>query len=313
MPKRPDTMETVLITLELLKRIPRDSRISAPELHAQLKEAGFDRDLRSIQRQLELITAHFDIERDDRNRPFGYRWKPGARGLSLQSLSAQESMLLTLAEQYLRNLLPTNLMKSMSGFFSQARGQGTPLGDESLEREWLSKVRVVSETQPLLPPEIRKGVFEEVSQALYLNRWLAISYQNSSGKRTKAEIMPLGLAQQGPRIYLVCRFTGYEDERILALHRVINAEMTSKSFLRPKDFDLAKYDSDGHFGYGEGKRIKIKFRIEKGAGLHLIESKLSADQKVREMKNCYEFTATVVESEILWRWVASFGESIVMR
>jgi predicted DNA-binding transcriptional regulator YafY len=313
MGKRSDTMETVQIALELLKRIPRGSRISAPQLHVQLKEAGFDRDLRSIQRQMEMLTEHFDIERDDRSRPFGYSWKAGARGLSLQSLSAQESMLLTLAEQYLRNLLPTSLMKSMAGFFSQARGHSAPLGEESLEREWLSKVRVVSETQPLLPPEIRKGVFEEVSQALYLNRWLAITYQNSSGKRTKAEVMPLGLAQQGTRIYIVCRFPGYDDERILAMHRLLAAEVTNKSFLRPKEFDLEKYDNDGHFGFGEGERIKIKFRIDKGAGFHLLESKLSADQKVREMKNCYEVTATVVDSALLWRWIASFGDSIQLQ
>jgi predicted DNA-binding transcriptional regulator YafY len=310
MGKRADNMEAVQITLELLKRIPRDSRVTAPQLHVQLKEAGLDRDLRTIQRQMELLTQHFDIERDDRSRPFGYRWKPGARGLSLQSLSAQEGMLLTLAEQYLRNLLPASLLKSMSGFFSQARGNSAPLGDESLEREWLSKVRVVSETQPLLPPDIRKGVFEEVSQALFLNRWLAITYQNSGGKRTNAEVMPLGLAQQGPRIYIVCRFTGYDDERILALHRILAAEVTNKSFLRPKEFDLAKYDSDGHFGLGEGKRITIKFRVDKGAGFHLLESKLSADQKVREMKNCYEVTATVVDTALLWRWIASFGNSI---
>jgi predicted DNA-binding transcriptional regulator YafY len=313
MPKRPDTMETVHIALELLKRIPRDGMITAPQLHAQLKEAGIERDLRSIQRQMEMLTKHFDVECDDRNRPFGYQWKAGARGLSLQSLSAQESMLLTMAEQYLRNLLPTNLMKSMASFFEHARVRSVPSGQGDLEREWLAKVRVVSEIQPLLPPPIRKGVFEEVSQALYLNRWLEINYQNSGGKRTKAEIMPLGLAQQGPRIYLVCRFTGYDDERILALHRIQTATVTNMSFFRPKDFDIQKYDNDGHFGLGEGKRIKIKFRIDKQAGYHLLESKLSLDQTVREMKNCYEITATVVDSQALWRWIRSFGDSIEIR
>ena len=65
MPRRPDTMETLQFALELLKRIPRHGRISAPELHEQLAGAGLDRDLHTIQRQLDMLVQHFDIERDD--------------------------------------------------------------------------------------------------------------------------------------------------------------------------------------------------------------------------------------------------------
>ena len=161
MAKRPDTIETVLLALELLRRIPRNSKISAPELHKQLSGAGVERDLRTIQRQLEMLSEHFEIERDERNKPYGYRWKERAKGLTLPMLTEQESLLLTLAEQHLRALLPGTVMKSMEGFFVQARtnlGQGT---HTKREREWLSKVRVVSETQPLLPPKIAPGVLEE--------------------------------------------------------------------------------------------------------------------------------------------------------
>src|SRR5471030_265030 len=103
MPKRPDSFETVRIVLELLKRIPRKTKVSAAQLHAQLRGAGLERDVRSIQRQLEAITEHFDIERDDQHKPYGYRWKERAEGLSLPGLNKQESLLLTLAEQHLRN------------------------------------------------------------------------------------------------------------------------------------------------------------------------------------------------------------------
>jgi len=310
MATRPNTLATLHVALELLKRIPRDSKISAPELQEQLKGAGIERDLRSIQRQLAMLAKHFDIECDDRNRPYGYRWNPGARGLSVQGLNAQESLLLAMAEQTLGNLLPSSLKKSMEGFFTQARGNVGPTANANLEREWLRKVRVVSETQPLLPPPIRKGVFEAVSQALYQNQWLKLNYQNSADKQTEAEVMPLGLAQQGPRIYLVCRFAGYEDERILALHRMHKAVATDKVFLRPADFDLARYASDGKFGFGEGQRIRMKFRVRKDAGRHLLESKLSADQTVSVMKDWYEITATVVDSALLWRWIWGFGKDV---
>ena len=43
MPQRPDTFETVLLAVELLRRIPRGRKITAAELHRQLKDAGMER------------------------------------------------------------------------------------------------------------------------------------------------------------------------------------------------------------------------------------------------------------------------------
>jgi predicted DNA-binding transcriptional regulator YafY len=264
----------------------------------------------TIQRQLEMLSEHFEIERDERSKPYGYQWKERAKGLALPMLSEQESLLLTLAEKQLGNLLPTSVMRSMDGFFVQARaniGQGT---HAQLEREWLSKIRVVSETQPLLPPKIAKGVLEEVSNALFSNHWLNLDYKNAGGKRTSVEVMPLGLAQQGPRMYLVSRFKGYENERSLALHRIISAKASSSTFNRPKDFDLKKYDDDGRFGFGEGKKMRLSFRITKSAGHHLLESPLSTDQQVNELVDQYEISATVVDTSQLAWWLRSFGDQV---
>ena len=155
MTKRPDTKETVLLALELMRRIPRSRKVSAKELHAQLVDTEVGRDLRTIQRQLEMLSEHFDIERDDRSKPYGYRWKEKARGMALPTLSEQESLLLTLAEQQLKSLLPPSLLKSMEGFFLQARTNLAPYSNAKREREWLSKVRIVRTTQPLLPPKIK--------------------------------------------------------------------------------------------------------------------------------------------------------------
>ncbi|MBX9612269.1 MAG: WYL domain-containing protein [Burkholderiales bacterium] len=310
MAKRPDTHETVLLALELLRRIPRNRKVSAPELHAQLADQGIARDLRTIQRQLEMLSEHFPIERDDRNKPYGYRWKESANGLALTTLSEPESLLLTLAEQQLRKLLPASLMKTMETFFVQARTNLGPSANPRREHEWLSKIRVVSETQPLLPPQIRPGVFEAVSNALYGNQWLDLHYKNAAGKKSNARVMPLGLAQQGTRLYLVCRFEGYDNERSLALHRIVSATASTLTFDRPKDFDLQQYDADGRFGFGEGKRIRLTFRIDKKAGRHLLESPLSADQQVNELDHQFEISATVVDTAQLQWWLRGFGEKV---
>lgn len=312
MPKRPDTLETALLTVELLRRIPRNRKITAAELHEQLRGAGHQRDLRTIQRQLEMLSEHFEIERDDRSKPYGYRWKERAYGLSLPMLSEQESLMLALAEQHLRNLLPKSLMKSMEGFFQQARSNLGPQSNAKHEREWLSKVRVVDTTQPLLPPKIAPDVFEAVSDALYANRWLDVDYKNAAGKRNQARVMPLGLAQQGWRLYLVCRYEGYDNERSLALNRIFAAHASIMTFERPKDFNLKKYDDEGRFGFGEGKKIRLTFRIDKWNGLYLSESPLSADQQVTDLGDQYEIRATVVETDQLDRWLRGFGGQITL-
>ena len=311
MAKRSDTLETVLLAVELMRRIPRGRKVTAGELHHQLKDAGIERELRTIQRQLEMLSEHFEIERDDRSKPYGYRWLEQAKALAMPNLTPQESLLLQLAEEHLKNLLPPRLMKSMDAFFSQAKRN---LGSEStarLEREWPGKVRVVATSQPLLPPKIVPGVFEAVSEALYANRWLTLDYQNSAGKRRSITVMPLGLAQQGPRLYLVCRFDGFNNERSLALHRIRKAEASTLTFERPAEFDLQKYDDDGRFGFGEGHRVQLRFRITKDAGLHLTESPLSTDQQYVEAQDGWlEIIATVVDSAMLDWWLRGFGKAV---
>ena len=311
MAKRPATIETTLLAIELLRRIPRTRRVTARELHQQLWDAGIERDLRTIQRQLDMLSNHFDIECDMRSRPYGYRWLEHSRGLTLPVLSPQESLLLDMAQAHLRPLLPTRLMKSLSHIFSQAQRNLAVRDQAHLEREWPEKVRVVETSQPLLPPLIDENVFNAVSEALYANHWLHVTYCNASGKQTRSNVMPLGLAQQGPRLYLVCRFEGYENERSLALNRIVEAEASSLSFSRPAEFNLAKYHDDGRFGFGEGKRIKLSFTIERSRGLHLLESPLSLDQVCSEPSpGQLSITASVIDSAMLDWFLLAFGEAI---
>ncbi len=313
MAKRPDTLETTLLAIELLRRIPRSGKVSAPELQRQLAEAGFDRDLRSIQRLLKSLAENenFGIELDDRSKPYGYRWLPNATGMTVANLSAQESMLLMMAQEHMRHLLPVALMKSMEGYFSQAQRNLAAGESAGLEKQWPGKVRVIPATQPLLPPKIKPGVFEAVSDALYANRWLKLDYVNTAGKRTKASIMPLGLAQQAQVIYLVCRFDRFDDERSIALHRVRDAVPTTLGFERPKNFSLRKYDEDGRFSFGSGKRVKLSFRTTKGNAFHLSETPLSKDQTIVVRKDGWVYvTATVVDCLRLDFWLRSFGNDV---
>jgi predicted DNA-binding transcriptional regulator YafY len=311
MPQRSNNLETLLMSLEILKRIPRGRKISAPELQGQLREAGFDRNLRTIQRQLDTLSEHFDIDRDERSKPYGYSWKSASGGFSLPGLNEQESVLLSLAEQHLSNLLPASLMKSMAGFFDQARLR---LEDDRSKgaKKWQHKVKVVGTTQRLLPPKMDKEVFHAVSNALYADHWLDVSYVNAGGARTDSRVMPLGLAQQGTRLLLVCRFDGYDDERSLALHRINSATDTGLSFQRPSEFDLERYEAAGRFGFSTGKAIDLVFSLPKLTGVHLIESPLAENQTFIATEKDYQFSVTLPESEQLKWWLRGFGRDMTL-
>ena len=313
MPKRQSTMNTTMLVMELIRRIPKGRKITAQELHQEMLHAGWGRDLRTIQRHLDDITRTFSqyIDRDDREKPYGYSWKPYASGLMLSAMTPQESLLMLLAEQHLRYLLPASVMKSMEGFFKTAKTQISPFDKKTQkQKEWLSKVLVISESQPLIPPKIDGKVLEAVSNALYGNRWIKVRYRNVAGNQISADVMPLGIAQQGQRLYLVCRFKGYDNERTLAVHRIQEAEMLLETFTRPEGFDLKKYDEAGNFGISYGKRVRLSFNIIKESAFYLLESPLSTDQTCEEHENGYLLTATVTDSIRLDRWLNGFGDAI---
>ncbi|EIZ9929923.1 WYL domain-containing protein [Vibrio parahaemolyticus] len=311
MAKRASTHESLVVAFELLKRIPKSHQVTARDLHQQLEHIGIERELRTIQRNLELLCEHFDIIRDERSKPYGYRWNKNSEGMALPKLSAQEALLLSLAEEYLIKLLPANITASLDGFFQEAKRKLNPIGDSSKEREWLRKVRVVSETQPLLPPKISTDAFNAISEALYHDRLLNIEYYNAKQEQKSALVMPLGLAQQGQRMYLVCRFDGYDNERSIAVHRVSKATVSSFGFERPKEFKLSQYDADGRFGFGEGEKILLELEVKNELALLLSETPISTDQNITQLGDIYKISATVVDSKLLGQWLSGFGDLVI--
>lgn len=307
---RVNNLETTLLTIELLRRIPRGFYTTAAELKRQISGSGIERDIRTIQRQLTVLADNFDIECDTRDRPYRYRWLPKAEAFILPQMTAQESLLLNMAQEQLKNLLPVSVMATLNCFFEQARYNLVNVGNEAVANQWRQKVKVVSSNQPLLSPDIKEGVFDAVSHALYNNLTLNIDYKNRSGLANQYyDITPLGLVQQDVALYLVCRFKGHEDNRILALHRMQAATATSFACVRPQ-FSLEEYCESGAFGFGSNQKIELQFDIEKKAGVHLLEMKLSTDQVVEELEHHYRIKATVVDTSRLEWWLRGFGDSV---
>ena len=122
--------------------------------------------------------------------------------------------------------------------------------------------------------------------------------------------MPLGLAQQGERLLLVCRFDPHDDLRNLALHRVLRAEATPHPFDRP-DFVLDDYIRDGGFGFSNGERIELQLWVAPFLAKLLAETPLSQDQRIEAGEDGrMRVTAQVLRGEQIRWWIRMHGAAI---
>ncbi len=181
-------------------------------------------------------------------------------------------------------------------------------------KTWMKKVAIAPMAQPLLPPVILPEVLEAVSAALYDNLYLNITYANQAQRRhnfcSEYSVKPLALVQQGSNLYLVAQFDGFDDIRHLALHRCQTASVSSLTFEYPSEFDLSEYiNQQAGFGFGR-ERICLEFCIDEIEGFHLTETPLSADQVIQAYDGYYHVRATVVDSDMLDRWLNGFGKSV---
>lgn len=312
MGKRSDLTEVVIIAIELLRHIPRHRKVTSRELLDHLNTVHMKRDIRTVQRQLDLLSGHFPIECDTRTRPYGYSWQRDAKPFSLSTLTPRESLILLLAEQNLKTLLPASLMQSLAGFFGQAKNILATPDSDPLIRQWPSKIAFAPSIQPLLPPPITEGIFEAVTEALFQNCYLDIEYRNVKGKSHQARFMPLGLIQQDTRLYLVGQYENSTEARSLALHRMQSAVVCSSQFERPHDFDLDQFVQEGRLNFGEGRKIRLSFYIDEEMGVHLMEARLAEDQEMKHLphRKQYKVTATVTESTLLDGWLLTYSDFI---
>lgn len=193
------SLETALIILEILRILPRRRFTTASHVLDALKAVGYVRDMRSIQRLLEQLADHFPIERDTRGKPYGYRWAENTHGFHLASLTPAEALLLQIARTHVSDFLPIQVTRQLDKLFAAAQKTIDERSSVSAERRWVKKISRIPNTQPLLPPRLKEGIFEAVSDALYCEQKLYVHCGNAQGKRREATIIPLGLAMQEPR------------------------------------------------------------------------------------------------------------------
>ncbi|RKR45955.1 WYL domain-containing protein [Paraburkholderia sp. BL17N1] len=305
--------DALLRQWNILRMIPRGNKITATEIHAKLRAAGFDVSKRTVERDLSALSVAFAIESDERNTPYGWRWKGDMPPLDFRGLTTPEALAFRLLDEHSRHLLPSGYRQELEPYFKAARQRLESEAGEKGAAAWTRAVRIVEPNQPLLPPPIDETVRAAVSDALLLSRHLEVVYQAIDRQPSAAKaVSPLGLVGVRGILYLVVVFDGFEDVRTLALHRIRKAELLPEPAVKPEGFDLDGVIADGLFGFGElGHRIQIRLLFRDHAGNHLLESPLSEDQIATSLgPGEVSIEASVPLTRRLRWWLSNFGPDV---
>jgi predicted DNA-binding transcriptional regulator YafY len=307
--------ETLLRQWELLRSIPRAPRkVDVSTLLAKLETAGYKTSKRTLQRDLNQLSAVFPLVSDTRGPAFGWSWSADAPAFDMPTMDGPTALTVRMIEQFITTLLPTTVRDQLAPQFARAKAVLDANPENSLGH-WADCVRVVPREMPLLPPKFNDEAVRVVYDALLSCKRFTAEYQSRFADEQKSyEVNPLGLVVRGPLLYLVCTFWDYQDIRTLALHRVISASLTEKSVTRPDGFDLDHYIEQGEFQYPIGPMIALKAKFTREAAAHLHETPLSEDQTIESIdaKNVL-VTATVRDTAQLDWWLSGFGSGVEVR
>lgn len=303
-------METLLRQWAMLRFIPRHPRrIDTGRLRAELQKQGYEVTLRTIQRDLNKLSAVLPLV-CDQSKPQGWWWQADADLLEIPGIDPQAALVFKMAEQHLGQVLPKSTLDALRPWFkaaggvlqSQIEGTGT----------WLDKVRIIPRGQPLLPPVVDPGIQATVIQAVFEGKRLAIIYTPHGVPEPKEyEVNPLALVQRDHLLYIVCTLWDYQNPMLLVMHRIRSAEALEKPSWWPEGFDLDDYIHQGGLGYRIGPPVRIEAVIEASVASILLETPLATDQMLDELPNAsYRLRATVADTKELRYWLRGFGKLV---
>ena len=308
--------KSLLRQWHMLRHIPRaPSKISVAQLCERLAGDDYIVTTRTVQRDLKELMAVFPLVVDDSDKPFGWSWRRDGGGFSLPGISLPEALTLTLVEQHLRNQLPPNTVDALKPHFeSAARTLGT-VDSDTPSKAWLGKVRSIAPMQPLLPPILNEALRDTVYGALMQDRQLSLSYKKRDAAQvsTYPVVHPLAIVHRGGIIYLVCMFADYADVRMLALHRVQQAEALFEPARKSPGFDLDSYVASGQFGVVTGAPVLLRAIFSRAAGEHLFETALCREQRLDPMEDDrLLLQASVPNTRALLWWLLGFGDGVMV-
>ncbi len=305
--------DTTLRQLKLLELLPRQPFKKSPQiLKDDLSQIGFEVSIRTIQRDLKVLSSILPLLSDERDRPYGWSWHKDAPGLN-PAMDPIEALTFSLAEEYLEPIMPSKSFNRLKIFFDRANAILNELEKSSIKK-WRDNVRVVPQWQTLIAPTINDQAESEIYDALLKGYQLEVLYLKRGEKKAENRIVnPLGIVAQGVVHRLVCTLDDdTEQPRHLPMHRFQKAIQNGNKRIEPKDFKLDEFIKNQNIGYLiTEKPITIEVRFQSMAGFHLTETPLSDNQILKQLDDgAYLLRAKLPNTSQLRWWLLGFGDQV---
>lgn len=219
------TQSASLRYLAILECIPKfPHKIATPILLDKLIERGHCNDIRTLQRDLIKLVKTKPIMRYSEQKPYRYGYVKGAV-IPNTGMNTQTALALTLAQDHLKKIMPQTALDLLMNKFKEAE-QHIESQERNSLAQWKNRVRAMPNGKALLPAEINEDVWFNVSEALINKKQLKVTYRKPEGNLKNWIIHPQGFISRHSANYLIVTINDYQDLKMLALHRIQEAENT---------------------------------------------------------------------------------------
>lgn len=200
-------------------------------------------------------------------------------------------------------------------FYAAVEAAQQTLASDARLANWVEKKTARIDTwQGLLePPKLENDVGAIVSAALFAEQNIEICYLGEKGEMRR-EVRPLALVKREEVLYVALQFSGYEDARLLPLHRIVGAAVVHT----PPEHNGKPFDLDSFLKNG----LPFILPGERAFDIHLLLSESAYRSiKGRPLRNTvsisepvdgwFEVQAKAVPNamELRW-WLLGFGDKV---
>ena len=307
-----EAKDTLLRQLTLLRLIPEYPRYTSSQtLHEKLHDRGYKVELRTVQRDLNRLSAPFSLTNSKKGGRNEWSYTKGTP-LDLRDMEPSTALALYLAESHLRTLLPQSVLDLLGPQFNKARNYLDNLGQNDLAH-WARRVRTHPNGKALLPAQVDSDVWRAVSSALLACRQLQVNYLSRSKADAKTLLIhPAGLVSRQSIGYLIGTVDGYDDLRQFALHRIRQAECLDTPARERPDFEIDHYIRQHLNTATPIEQVELVADVSPQIAWLLSETPLSTQQSLEALEGSdwKRLRAWVPDDqETLW-WVFGLGENV---
>lgn len=273
---------------------------------------------KAIQRDLKLLALILSAGQLLRtegqgNQPARFRLSADA---SIESFKPELSLVLVMANTYLRQYLPPDIYNKVEGFFEAAEQQ---LKQHTALEDWQNRIRFIhADYSPTVEDwglTINAGNIYHA--LLNQNYWLNAQYQREYDNAIQDYILkPHGIINRGRKQFLIAsKINGHQTElRTFVMNRFIAVNLIAEKLtVQVDDYDIDELirQQEYDMAYFDRELVNLKIRCDDELLNDITENPLSHDQIIEKTQHGYFYvTAPLMISQTIVDWLVGQAHRI---